>query len=218
MMFIKKCSMNLYYYDKRKQKKREGEKKVKEDFIVDGIHFSDSQEAKKAQKELDGIEYIKKTNDMKNPKVLLALYNKFIEHQLFQTEIGKRFLTEIKEELIKSPSIKKGEISGYQEEIEKRTEDRKKKEEVKKKVFQIEKEKKEREKYKYKYYNSLILNIILVITIILLFVLTATSGNVTILNYENKLLDKYSSWQMQLEQKEKELKEREKALIEKEKY
>ena len=56
------------------------------------------------------------------------------------------------------------------------------------------------------------------ITIILLFVLTATSGNVTILNYENKLLDKYSSWQMQLEQKEKELKEREKALIEKEKY
>ena len=117
MMFIKKYSMNLYYYDKRKQKKREGEKKVKEDFIVDGIHFSDSQEAKKAQKELDGIEYIKKTNDMKNPKVLLALYNKFIEHQLFQTEIGKRFLTEIKEELIKSPSIKKGEISGYQEEI-----------------------------------------------------------------------------------------------------
>ena len=64
----------------------------------------------------------------------------------------------------------------------------------------------------------MILNIILVITIILLFVLTATSGNVTILNYENKLLDKYSSWQMQLEQKEKELKEREKALIEKEKY
>ncbi len=217
-MFVKQCSINLYYYDERKQKKREGKKKVKEDFIVDGIHFSDSQEAKKAKKELDGIQYIKKTNDMENPKVLLALYNKFIEHQLFQTEIGKRFLAEIKEELIKSPSIKKGEISGYQEEIEKKTEDRKKKEEVKKKAFQIEKEKKEREKYKYRYYNSLILNIVLVITIILLFVITATSGNVTILNYENKLLDKYSSWQMQLEQKEKELKEREKALIEKEKY
>lgn len=186
---------------------------MKEDFVVDGIHFSDLKEAKKAQKELEGIEHIKKTNDMENPKVLLALYNKFMERELFQTEVGKKFLIEIKGILIKSPFIKKEEIYGYQEELEKRQEERKQKEKIKEKSLKAKREKGEIDKYKSRYYSSLILNIVLVITIALLFAITAFSKNVTILNYENKILDKYSSWKIQLEQKEAELKEREKALI-----
>ena len=47
--------------------------------------------------------------------------------------------------------------------------------------------------------------------------ITLNSNHVNILNYENTLINKYISWEKDLQQKEAELKEREKELKAKEK-
>ncbi|MGN0341418.1 MAG: hypothetical protein ACI4DO_01365 [Roseburia sp.] len=57
-------------------------------------------------------------------------------------------------------------------------------------------------------------NVLLVIAIIAMFLITLTSGNTTILNYENQIIDKYESWEQDLQQREDQLKEREALLDE----
>ena len=54
--------------------------------------------------------------------------------------------------------------------------------------------------------------IILALCVILMFIIMGTSGTPTILNYENKLIDKYETWEQELEQRETAVKERERQL------
>lgn len=51
--------------------------------------------------------------------------------------------------------------------------------------------------------------VILFLAIVAMFAITLTSGNPTIINYENEILDKYSEWEETLDAKEQELKQRE---------
>jgi hypothetical protein len=51
-----------------------------------------------------------------------------------------------------------------------------------------------------------------VAAIIIMFVITATSSNPNILNYESKLQDRYASWEEDLKTREAELNARERAL------
>ncbi len=67
-------------------------------------------------------------------------------------------------------------------------------------------------KYRERFHISLILNIVLVAVIIILFFIAASKDNPTVLNYEEKLLNKYSSWAEELESRERELNEREESL------
>jgi len=69
---------------------------------------------------------------------------------------------------------------------------------------------------KKKFLNSMILNFILAIVIIIMIYIASTSDNPTILNYEEKLQNKYSSWAEDLKEKEKELNKRERAIESKE--
>ena len=151
------------------------------------------------KKELEGIQYIREKNDMNNMKKVLALYNKLMERELFHTQTGIAFMEQLKEQLIASPEIKNQDIWGYKEE---KTEDTKE---------NVQKEKENL--YKYRYYNSLIINIILIAALILGFFITTNSKNVNILNYENRLIDKYSAWEEQLKERESIVTEREKALL-----
>ena len=48
--------------------------------------------------------------------------------------------------------------------------------------------------------------VMLAISVIFMCIVAASTDNVTILNYENKLIDRYSSWEKQLSEKEEELK------------
>ena len=52
---------------------------------------------------------------------------------------------------------------------------------------------------------------------IFMFVITGISkDNVTIMNYENEIIDKYEKWEQELTEREQALKEREEALTEQE--
>lgn len=45
-----------------------------------------------------------------------------------------------------------------------------------------------------------------------MFAVTATSGNINIVNYENALIEKYENWETKLKEKEEKLREREQSL------
>lgn len=143
------------------------------------------------KKELEGIKYIQQNNDLKDIKTVLALYNKLAEKKLFRTQAGLDFLDSLKTKLEKSKEIRKQDIYGYQE---------------------PDKKEKKEDSYKIKFYNSLIINIILLAALIAGFYITLFSDNVNILNYENKLLDKYTAWEESLKERESIVTEREKAL------
>lgn len=60
-----------------------------------------------------------------------------------------------------------------------------------------------------KYEITLFVSVILAISIIGMFIIASTSDNPTILNYENKLIDKYAEWEQELDEREAALNERE---------
>ena len=68
----------------------------------------------------------------------------------------------------------------------------------------------EKNNYRRKYHRSLFFAIVFAIVIGAMFAITYVSGdNVTILNYENELIDKYENWEQKLDTREKELDQRE---------
>lgn len=182
-----------------------------------GITYRDPVEAKKAKKEWEGIQYILSQNDMENMEVALAVYNKLAERNLLKTEVGTKFLREWKERLLEAKEIENQRIYGFQLEDEQwlrvRERDRAEKEE---RIAQKNK-KNTSLYYRQKYYHALILNILLIAAILIMAYITLNSNHVNILNYENTLINKYISWEKDLQQKEAELKEREKELKAKEK-
>ena len=58
----------------------------------------------------------------------------------------------------------------------------------------------------------IVVNIFLVLTIIGMFALSATSNVPTIVNYENKIINKYEQWEKELEEREEAVKQREQQL------
>ena len=61
---------------------------------------------------------------------------------------------------------------------------------------------------------SLCVNAILVVCVVAMFAMTLTSDSPTIINYENKLIDKYAAWEQELDEREAALKEREQTVEE----
>jgi len=92
---------------------------------------------------------------------------------------------------------------------------RKKKEKVKtskEKIAKVKDTSPVDSKYRELFYLTLTISIVLFIAIVSMFIITSTSDNINILNYENEIIDKYSTWEQELTDKEKELEAWEKDL------
>lgn len=59
---------------------------------------------------------------------------------------------------------------------------------------------------------SVLVNVFLVIVVIGMMIVSLTGDNPNILNYENKLLDKYAQWQQELTEREQVIREKEREL------
>lgn len=70
--------------------------------------------------------------------------------------------------------------------------------------------------WKGRFRNLLIVCFVLVAAVVAMFVISATSSNPTILDYETKIVDKYSEWEEELNARDSELREKERALDERE--
>jgi len=190
---------------------------------VDGFLFEDEATAQIARKEEEGIRFIKERTALNNPEVVLKLYKKLLEQELFVTPVGIRFLTELQNILLTSVYIAREEIPPIPV---KATEPAKGEESAApvEKVVQkpVEKVKKANKKaddkaggnYKKPFYVALFLAIIFGVSVLGMFVINAISGNnINIINYREQLLNEYSGWEAELKTEEERL-EKWEALLE----
>ena len=200
---------------------------LQETYEAGGFVFRTKKEAELAQREIEGTKYLRQKLDMENPNAVFSIYQNLIEQDLFETPVGYCFLKELRDYLLMIPAISNEEVLAIPirypqtEEEEKKQKKEQKKEERKERQKEKEKaknrkeQKKEGKNYKGRCQFFMVTSLILLISVVSMMLLAATSDNVNILNYENKLIDKYSSWEQELEEREQAVKEQEQALEEK---
>lgn len=185
-----------------------------------GFAFPNGEMRDKAQREIDGIRYVKEHTRMDDPETVLKVYCQLINQKLFETPVGYHFLSTMQEYLMTVPYFMTENIppipvaapkrsqraaqtsgSGTLETKEKQNTKVVKKVVTEKKVKNIN--------FKMRFRASFFINVILVLIVAGMFIVTSTSGNINIVNYENALIEKYEKWEVRLEEKEEQLKQRE---------
>lgn len=187
----------------------------KNSIVIDGFIFENEAEAVQAAKEVEGIKHIKSKMEMDNPEMVLQIYNKIIQQQLFETAVGFAYLKDLQDYLISVPYVAKDAVlpipvrhKALEISIRKK---------LKTPVKTVrEKPKKAVEKrvsgYRMKYRVTLFLAVVMAVSMAGMFIITASSNNLNILNYESKIIDKYAGWEKQLQERESAVKMREEEL------
>ena len=201
---------------------------LQETYEAGGFVFRTKKEAELAQREIEGTKYLRQKLDMENPNAVFSIYQNMIEQDLFETPVGYCFLKELRDYLLMIPAISNEEVLAIpirypqteeeekkQKKEQKKEEQRKERQREKEKAKNKKEQKKEGQNYKGRCQFFMVTSLILLISVVSMMLLAATSDNVNILNYENKLIDKYSSWEQELEEREQAVKEQEQALEEK---
>ena len=164
--------------------------------------FDNPDEARVAEKEAKAIAYITKQMSTDDPEAVLALYCQMLDKDLFHIKLGVSFLEEIYHDLMQQESLAGKRIPpvhGKQKPVQT------------KKCRTIERELK-----RYQRMTHILAGICITMGLIIvgMFAVNATSQHPTILNYEQKLIDKYAGWEQELNQREEELVKREQRLSE----
>lgn len=208
--------------------KGENDGTITGNYEAGGFVFRTKKEAELAQREIEGTKYLRQKLDMENPNAVFSIYQNLIEQDLFETPVGYCFLKELRDYLLMIPVISNEEVLAIpirypqteeeekkQKKEQKKEEQRKERQKEKEKAKNRKEQKKEGKNYKGRCQFFMVTSLILLISVVSMMLLAATSDNVNILNYENKLIDKYSSWEQELEEREQAVKEQEQALEEK---
>lgn len=199
-------------------------------YNIGGYIFDDENKAKKAAKELKAVEYILGQIKDADEKGVLSVYKKLINQRLFSTEIGMGFLSQLRQNLVSSGAFTEEDIplvysldesdstskespstTVQSKDNEEKLEEKPK---VKKKIADksvVSGDDHLKELKRLKLINRilLILCITLLLCVLGMFYVNSTINSPTILNYEEKLIDKYSSWEQELTEREAAVKEKE---------
>ena len=190
--------------------------------IIDGFIIENEEMASQAIKEEEGVRYIKERTPMDDPNVVLNLYNRLLEQNLFTTPVGIRFLIELQSILYASEEIADESVAqipttGFVKEIVIKQPVTEYVETPQKKAGAKTKAEKKERSYKNAYHVSLFFAIVFAVCVAGMFVITKISdNNVNILNYREQIINEYAEWEQNLKEKEDSLREREKELEKKE--
>jgi hypothetical protein len=176
------------------------------EYKVAGYIFTDAHSYKEAKREEETVEYIKANTDLNDLNKALKLYHKLVERKTLNTVIGYSFLYDLRNIILKAGIVAKEKLPDI------RIEKQDKEPRVYDNVFEKEKEQRHvalMEDYMTKLRNSRIINIFLAVIILAMVVIAIFSDRSMYSIYENQVIDKYESWQTDLENREKALEERE---------
>lgn len=215
-------------------------------YKVEGFTFETEEAARLAGKEAEGIRYMRSRNDMDDPDAVLKLYNRLIEKEIFSTPVGFGFLEELESYLLTVPYIRKEQLLplpvSHSKQLQARPDAQEKTADVRQPDGGTERRTKSAEPsrtegrtrsaeppktvparaqgerdYRGPFYVSTFFAVVFAVALIGIFIIILMStDNVTILNYENKLVDRYEQWEVDLQQRELKLKQREMDLRERE--
>lgn len=172
-------------------------KKKEEGYIVEGYLFATQKEADEAEKELQGIRYLQKNNNMKDIKVLEQVYCKVLEQGLFHTPVGLNYLKYLQntmksrgiEEIIPIPVKQSGMDKGTTMSLKRR-------------MLQLDDV---GGVYRRKYRICIIVIAVMAVCMAGMLCIAATTNQPNILNYEQKIVDKYEQWEQELQNREQKL-------------
>lgn len=200
-------------------------------YNIGGYIFDDENKAKEAAKELKAVEYILGQIRDSDEKAVLTVYKKLLNQRMFSTEIGMSFLAQLRQNLLDSevftpediPPVYSLEEPPKDVTPEEKTEDtnsssdekvsKAKKENADKKVVaKVTNDSSEIKRLKAINKVLLILCIALLLCVLGMFYVSTTINSPTILDYEEKLIDKYSSWEQDLTEREEAIREKEQEL------
>lgn len=189
-------------------------------YQVEGYAFETKEQERIAKHELEVIDYIRSNTGMDDPDVVLALYNKLVLKEIFVTPVGYDFLHKLQEYLYATPYIKRDDIlpipvfapQGASSSGEKKSraevQQRRKKQQEKAEVVNKNR-REENRNYKRMFHVSTFFAVVFALCVVGMFVITWMSkDSLTIFNYENQIVDKYESWEKQLDEREQQLNER----------
>ena len=172
---------------------------------IEGFYFEDETVARQAMREYMYIGKMQEKVSMLQPNDLKDFYHKLIDKHIFSTQVGLTYLYEIRSTLIENyqfededldqiviPMVKQEAPTLSDDTVSKASEE----------IMALKRTK-----------ILLFAAVgILICVIIGFFVIIATNENIGYINTENKILNKYSQWQEELDAREQALDEREQAL------
>ncbi len=171
------------------------------ELVMSGFLFSTNKEYNDAKEEQEAIEYLKANSDLSNSKVVLKLYNKLNENRTFHTPVGYTFLKELQDIVLKAAIVKSEDIDDIYIPAQSNSES----EELN--ALSLNHFKQIAEKEHTQNRNSRIINIFLVLVIIAMIGISIYSDRTVYSDFENKVIDKYASWEEELNNKEQLLNE-----------
>ena len=185
------------------QKKHDNEEK---NFTVAGYTFTTKEAAEDARNEMNAIRYVSSRTDRKDPKQIYILYNTMLDKELFKTPVGLDYLKDLQQYLYNNKDIPNDKIRPIpiNSELQSMLTDKREMTKTRSRLAGLTKE---RNKYKDRFIRMVIINIALVIVVIAMAVIMATSQTPTIINYENKIQDKYAGWEEELQSREAQVKQ-----------
>lgn len=182
-----------------------------EKWVVQCYSFPNSREYEKACKEQETVAYIRSNTNLSNVQVVAKLYTSLIEKETFDTIIGYSFLEELRQILLKDSRVTEEALPAIPVKVKDAILLKESAANVKADRYKALYEKSESKKK-----ISMIANIMLALIIIAMMVLTLVTGNTSEDKVRTEILNEYSSWKQELEQKEKELLNKEDELLQKE--
>ena len=184
----------------------------KTEWVVDGFQFGTQQDAELAQNEWLRIERLEEKLDYQNYEMVEAVYKKALNNRVFKTPVGYDFLKRLQRILQENPlpgeEIANIPVYGVysMRESASQTVER----------IQASRKPAKKEKPKQEFFSrktSILINIGLLALVIVMFVISTTSSNPTVLNYESVLQNRYSEWEQQLSDREQVIREKERELL-----
>ena len=184
---------------------------------INGFYYQDVDAGVIAQREEKAIEYLREQCLTATPDNVLAIYDKLLDSSLFKTESGIVFLHQLRESLLVDGSIDASLIRDIpiSREIRKKKKDKTlKRHELEKQNNEIKLKKKDEiiSKYRNRFRIAILFSVLCVAAIVAMFLILKSAKIPTIMNYEDKIVDKYSKWDEELKTREKAVREKENKL------
>ncbi len=179
--------------------------------VVGGYRFDSRVDAAKARKELEYISRIKDRLDSGNAAQMQNIYIKLAERKYFTTPVGLNFMHELRayiKALAPDADIPYVPVAGRKTAQAKITESP----QYVMLSANYDKTKEENTEIRKKTSRMAVFMIALVVIIIGMFWIVITSDNLGYFNAEDKVLNKYSSWEEELNAREAAIKQREEEL------
>lgn len=175
---------------------------------AEGFFFLNAEDAAMAVREKKQIEYLESHLDYRRPEQVLVLYERMLRERIFKTPVGMIYLKQLQSFLLDKSGIDPARVPMIpvyapctgapvkKERTAQRGRETSRTEQRQPAWMRI----------------SVILNVLLVAAVIAMFVMTLTSESPNVLNYRTTILNEYSSWQQDLQEREQVIREKEREL------